>query len=180
MTPDIWLNLILLTVWLSRLFHFPTKLILHSFRPQYNLAVSLKFAKKMFVLILYRHHMCHFQGLGKSNKSDWCKIHIVVYSSSLFWSEMDMERLLEEDAMKESVLEEDDEVKSASKNFDWIRFYLKVNVFKPQPEVTRLLRQQGIQLLTKRWSELFLPMDFEFWFPRFWQKMLLNEKSLYV
>ena len=73
-----------------------------------------------------------------------------MYSRSLFLSEMDMERLLEEDAMKESVLEEDDEVKSASKNFDWIRFYLKVNVFKPQPEVTHLLRQQGIQLLTKR------------------------------
>ena len=72
-----------------------------------------------------------------------------------------MERLLEEDAVKEDdevkrrlleedAVEEDDEVKSASKNFDWIRFYLKVNVFKPQPEVTRLLRQQGIQLLTKR------------------------------
>jgi len=47
---------------------------------------------------------------------------------------MDMERLLEEDAVQESVLEEDDQV----------------NVFKPQPEVTRLLRQQGIHFLIKR------------------------------
>ena len=40
-----------------------------------------------------------------------------MYSRSLFLSEMDMERLLEEDAVQESVLEEDDQVKSASKNF---------------------------------------------------------------
>ena len=40
-----------------------------------------------------------------------------MYSRSLFLSEMDMERLLEEDAAKESILEEDDQVKSASKNF---------------------------------------------------------------
>ena len=39
-----------------------------------------------------------------------------MYSRSFFWSEMDMERLLEEDAVKESVLEEDDQVKSAEKN----------------------------------------------------------------
>ena len=38
-------------------------------------------------------------------------------SRSIFSSEMDMEGLLEEDAVKESVLKEDDQVKSASKNF---------------------------------------------------------------
>ena len=121
-----------------------------------------------------------FRDWGKSNKLDWCKIHIVVCSRSLFWSEMDMERLLEEDAVKESVSEGDDQVKIASKNLNWIGFYLKVNVFKPQPEVMRLLRQQGIQLLTKRWRELSMPMDFEFWFSRFWQRMQQNEKTLYV
>ena len=63
---------------------------------------------------------------------------------------MDMEGLIEEDAVKESVLEEDGQVRIALKNFYQIGFYLKVNVFKPQPEVTRLLRQQGVQLLTKR------------------------------
>ena len=63
---------------------------------------------------------------------------------------MDMEGLIEEDAVKESVLEEDGQVKSALKNFYHIGFYLKVNVFKPQPEVTRLLRQQGIHFLIKR------------------------------
>ena len=85
-----------------------------------------------------------------------------MYSRSLFSSEMDMERLLEEDAVKESVSEGDDQVKIASKNLNWIGFYLKVNVFKPQPEVMRLLRQQGIQLLIKRWSELFLLTDLKF------------------